>query len=115
MKKRTVMQATDPVVSRKVAIPDQRDQGGSIIFTSGVKTLTTITAVAAVVSVFVPAALGVAMFTGLLTVLALVMTFVSSVKFNNQYDAADDDDSSWLLGFTNPASPNYYPNSNKFC
>ncbi len=108
MTKPTTIKATDPVVSHKVAIPVQPDQGDSPVFTAGVKALAAITAVAAVASDFVPVVLGIAVFTGLLTVLALVAAFMQTVKFDNQYDAAADDDSLWLMGATNPASPFYY-------
>jgi len=33
--------------------------------------------------------IGIAVFTGLLTVIGLVMAFVSTLKFDNQYDAID--------------------------
>ena len=59
MKKRTEMQVTDPVVSRKVPVFDQHDRGGSSVFTSGVKALTVITAAAVAASVFVPVVLGI--------------------------------------------------------
>lgn len=125
MKKRTVMQATDPVVSRKVANPDLRDRGGSTVFTSGVKTLTAITAVTAVAGVFVPAVFGIAVFTGLLAVLGFGAAFLQTVKFDNQYDARSqlvntpspnatdnmflDTRLSPTMGTINPSSPYYEP------
>ena len=87
MTKRTLLQATDPVTSRKAAIPVQCDRAGKSVFTNGVKTLTAITVVAGVVSIFVPVVIGIAVFTGLLTVIGLVMAFVSKLEFDNQYDA----------------------------
>ena len=87
MIKRTLLQATDSVIARKAAIPVHRDRDGSSVFTSGVKALTAITVVAGVVSIFIPVVIGIAVFTGLLTVIGLVMAFVSTLKFDNQYDA----------------------------
>ena len=118
MTKLTAIKATDPVVSRKAAIPGDQDHGKSSVFTSGIKALAAITAIAAVVSFVVPAALGVAVFTGLLTVLAFATAFMAAVKFATHCDPDlfFDDNSTTvdrydlIEGRSNPVSSQYYVN-----
>ncbi|OUS06306.1 hypothetical protein A9Q96_10045 [Rhodobacterales bacterium 52_120_T64] len=107
MTKLTTMKATDPVVSRQAAISVQRGQSRSSVFTSGVKILAAITAVAGVASIFVPVVLGIAVFAGLLTVLAFVMAFLQTIKFDNQYDSTAALDIG-PRGRYNPISPFYH-------
>lgn len=105
MAKKITFSAVDPVVSRKAAIPVQPERGGSFVFNAGVKTLAAITAVAGVVSVFVPVVLGIAVFTGLLTFVARKQPF----KNNTDIPPWGDNMFNPIAGRDNPMSPHYIP------